>query len=283
CDPHKETSMQIGIFPTVFPRPTLEETLDAMVALDLYASQVDLSATGLPDLPEAIDPADVARIRHAFDRCGITMNAAAGHFNMAHPDPAVRQAGLQSLRAIAGACAGFGTSIITLCTGTRNLSSMWRPHADNSTPEAWRDLVTSLETALAIADDYDLTLAFEPEVNNVIDSPQRARRIIDEMGSPRLKVVIDGANIFHKGQLPHMTRVLTEAIELVGKDIVLAHAKDLDRDGDAGHLAAGTGLLDFDLYLQLLRESGYDGAIILHGLTEAQAPGCVAFLRERLG
>lgn len=275
--------MEIGIFPTVFPRPTLEETLDAMAALGLYASQVDLSATGLPDLPEAIDPADVTRIRQAFESRGITMNAAAGHFNMVHPDPAVRQAGLQSLRVIAGACAGFGTSLITLCTGTRNPDNMWRPHPENQSPEAWRDLVASLETAIAIADEYDLTLAFEPEVNNVIDSPQRARRIIDEMGSARLKVVIDGANIFHKGELPHMTRVLTEAFELVGKDIALAHAKDLDHDGDAGHLAAGTGLLDFDLYLKLLRESGYDGAIILHGLTEAQAPGCVAFLRERLG
>ncbi|MCB0182686.1 MAG: sugar phosphate isomerase/epimerase, partial [Caldilineaceae bacterium] len=139
----------------------------------------------------------------------------------------------------------------------------------------------SLETALAIADEHGVTLAFEPEVNNVIDSPQRARRIIDELGSPRLKVVIDGANIFHQGELPHMTRILTEAIDLLGKDIVLAHAKDLDHDGDAGHLAAGTGLLDWELYLRLLRDSGYDGAIILHGLTEAQAPGCVAFLRTK--
>ncbi|MEZ4674786.1 MAG: hypothetical protein R2932_11155 [Caldilineaceae bacterium] len=43
--------MEVGIFPTTFPRATLDETLDAMVALDLYASQVDLGVTGLPDLP----------------------------------------------------------------------------------------------------------------------------------------------------------------------------------------------------------------------------------------
>ena len=274
--------MEIGIFPPTFNRSTLDETLDAMVTHGLFASQVDLSATGLPDLPEAIDPADVARIRHAFDSRSITMNAVAGHFNMVHPHLVVRQAGLRSLRAIAGACAGLGTSLITLCTGTRNTTSMWRPHSDNGTREAWRDLAASLETALAIADEYDVTLAFEPEVNNVVDSAQRARRIIDEMGSPRLKVVIDGANIFHKGELPQMTRILTEAFDLLGPDIVLAHAKDLDHDGDAGHLAAGTGLLDYDLYLKLLRQSGYDGAWVLHGLSEAQVPACVAFLQARL-
>lgn len=274
--------MQIGIFPTTFQRPTLDEALDAMVAHDLRTSQVDLGVTGLPDLPEEIAPADITRIRQAFESRSITINAVAGHFNMIHPNPAERQAGLRSLRVIAAACSALGTSIITLCTGTRNPESMWLPHPDNQSLDAWRDLVTVLEEVITIAEEYDVTMAFEPEVNNVIDSAQRARRILDEIGSPRLKIVIDGANIFHQGELPQMTRILTEAFELLGDDIVLAHAKDLDRDGDAGHLAAGTGLLDYDLYLKLLQESGYDGAWILHGLTEAQVPGCVAFLRERL-
>lgn len=272
--------MDLGIFPTTFPRSTLDETLDAMVAHGLYASQVDLGVTGLPDLPAEIAPADVARIRQAFEHRSIAINAVAGHFNMIHPDPAVRQAGMRSLRAIAGACAGLGTSLITLCTGTRNTESMWRPHPENQSPAAWRDLVTSLEAAVAIAETHDVTLAFEPEVNNVIDSAARARRIIDEIGSPRLKVVIDGANIFHTGELARMAEILTEAFTLLGDDIVLAHAKDLDHDGDAGHLAAGAGLLDYPLYLQLLQQSGYTGPLILHGLTEEQVPTSVAFLRE---
>ena len=32
-----------------------------------------------------------------------------------------------------------------------------------------------------------------------------------------------------------------EAFELLGRDIVLAHAKDLNRDGDAGDVPAGCG------------------------------------------
>ena len=136
--------MQIGIFPTTFNRSTLDETLDAMVAQGLYAAQVDLGVTGLPDLPEVIDPADVVRIHQAFASRAITINAVAGHFNMVHPNGAEREAGLRSLRAIAGACAGLGTGLITLCTGTRNPTSMWRPHPDNGTPAAWRALVATL-------------------------------------------------------------------------------------------------------------------------------------------
>ena len=68
----------------------------------------------------------------------------------------------------------------------------------------------------------------------------------------------------------------------MGDRIALAHAKDLSRDGEAGHEAAGTGLLDYDHYLKLLHLSGYRGAVVLHSLSPAQVPGCVTFLQEKL-
>jgi sugar phosphate isomerase/epimerase len=125
-------------------------------------------------------------------------------------------------------------------------------------------------------------LAFEPEVNNVVDSAQKARRLMDEVGSPHLKVTMDAANIFHAGDLARMSEVLDEAFALIGRDIVLAHAKDLSHDGDAGHEAAGHGKLDYDRYLSLLHVYGFRGPLLLHGLSEAQIPGCVAFLRDKL-
>jgi sugar phosphate isomerase/epimerase len=156
---------------------------------------------------------------------------------------------------------------------------MWRRHPDNDTPEAWRDMIAALREAVQIAEEHALTLGFEPEVTNVVDSAAKGRRLLDEIGSPRMKVVMDGANLFHAGELPRMREILEEAFALLGNDIVLAHAKDLSRDGDAGHEAAGTGLLDYDLYLSLLRRVGYQGPLILHALTEEQVASCVAFLR----
>ena len=109
-----------------------------------------------------------------------------------------------------------------------------------------------------------MTLAFEPEVNNVASSPERARQLIDEVGSPAVKVVMDPANIFKAGQLPQMQDKLREAFGLLGQDVALAHAKDLDHDGEACHLGAGQGLLDYPLYLSLLQQSGFDGTVVLH-------------------
>jgi sugar phosphate isomerase/epimerase len=115
----------------------------------------------------------------------------------------------------------------------------------------------------------------------VVDSARKARRIIDEIGSPYLKVTIDGANIFHAGELPRMRDILEEAFALLGPYIALAHAKDLDHDGEAGHQPAGRGLLDYALYLTLLQRSGFDGGVILHGLAEADVDSCAAFVRGK--
>lgn len=143
-------------------------------------------------------------------------------------------------------------------------------------------MVTCVRSAVDLAKQTGVVLGFEPEVNNVVDSAQKARRLLDEIGSPNLKVTMDAANLFHAGELPRMKDILDEAFALVGKDIVMAQAKDLDHDGDAGHKAAGQGKLDYSRYLSLLHAYGFKGPLLLHGLSEAQVPGCIAFLRDKM-
>lgn len=274
--------MNIGIFAKTFVRPTLAATLDAVVAHGLDTVQFNLACAGLPSMPDSLSDDVIADIRQQMDARGLQMAALSGTFNMIHPDVAQREAGLRRLGVMAAACGRLGTGVITLCTGTRDPQNMWNRHPDNDTPEAWRDLLACLAPALAIAEQHDLTLAFEPEVANVIDTAAKGRRLLDEVRSPRLKVVLDAANLFRAGDLARMPAVLQEAFDQLGGDIVIAHAKDLARDGEAGHQAAGTGVLDYDRYLTLLRQAGYDGALILHSLEEDQVDPAVAFLRGKL-
>ncbi|HEY0603598.1 MAG TPA: sugar phosphate isomerase/epimerase family protein [Herpetosiphonaceae bacterium] len=270
--------MEIGIFAKTFIRPTLAETLDAVVAHGIGCVQFNMACAGVPSLPEQIDAALSAEIRGAMEARQLRMAAVSGTFNMIHPDLRRRQDGLARLRTLAAACHDLGTSVITLSTGTRDPDDMWRRHPANDTPESWRDLLAALSEALTIAEEHRVTLAFEPEVSNVVDSAFKGRRLLDELRSPYLKVVMDGANLFHAGELPRMREILDQAFALLGDDIVIAHAKDLSHDGDAGHEAAGTGLLDYDHYLALLRGVGFRGPLILHALAEDQVAQSVAFL-----
>ena len=275
--------MQLGIFAKTFVRPTLAAVLDAVKGHGLKHVQFNMSCAGLPPMPAHIDPYLCDRIRQEMAARDLKIVAVSGTFNMIHPELGERQRGLQRLAVLAAACERLGTSVISLCTGTRDPHDKWRYHPDNASPEAWRDLVISMQSALQTAGDHQVTLVIEPEVSNVVDSAAKARRLLDEMQSPNLKIVIDAANLFHAGTLQHQHRVLDEVFSLLGEDIVMAHAKDLSKDGEAGQEAAGTGLLDYDYYLSLLRSSGFNGPLILHSLSESQVDQAIAFLRQRLG
>ncbi len=272
--------MMPGIFARTFSRSTLEENLDAIRSYGLHHVQYNLSCAGLPTLPDRIEPALVERIRRETAARGITINALSGTYNMIHPDLDIRKAGIRSLRVLASSCKGMGTSIITLCTGTRDATDIWRWHPDNTSESAWTDLCSVMEQALQIAEDENVVLAFEPEQANVVYSAPRARRLLDTLHSPRLKVVIDPANLFSPDSVQKLPNILDEAFALLGPDIVVAHAKDRRPDGTV--TPAGTGVLHYDQYLRLLRSINFAGPIILHSLDEAQVPAAVRFLSAKL-
>ena len=102
---------------------------------------------------------------------------------------------------------------------------------------------------------------------------------MDTMSSPRLKIIMDGANLFGKEQLGDVRGVLDHAFAVLEKDIVLAHAKDMVPGEEMEFLAAGQGMMDFGYYIRLLRKYDYQGALIMHGLSEEDVPGSMQFLR----
>jgi sugar phosphate isomerase/epimerase len=271
----------LGIFAKTFPRPTPEENLDAVRGHRLGVVQYNLACAGLPSLPDRIEPHLARRVGVAAASRGITIAAVSGTFNMIDPIRDRRHDGMRRLRQLAGACAPLGTKIITLCTGTRDPDDMWRGHPANGRPDAWADLLSAMEQALLIAEEHDLGLAIEPETANVVDSPVRARRLLNELRSPRVKIIIDPANLFDAGDLPNQRALLTAAFDLLGPDIVLAHAKDVRVVGDTvRHVPAGTGALDYGHYLTLLRHVPVP--LIVHGLAETEVETALAFLRGAL-
>jgi sugar phosphate isomerase/epimerase len=270
----------LGLLSPEFPSISLSANLDAIAATGAVSVQFDLvSAVGQP-FPTELSPDTIEAIKEGFSERQLTLAALSGTYNMIDPDPQARQVGAEGLNRVIALAPSLGTALVTLCTGSRDPGNMWRKHPDNDSPEAWADLLVQMEKALRLAEKYGVTLGVEPEIGNTINSVPKARLLLDEVRSSRLKIVMDGANIFQRGQLPNMRKVLDEAFELLGSDIVLAHAKDLDKDGEAGHVAAGRGRLDYRYYMELLKRSGFEGSIILHALKPAEAKDRLAFVRS---
>ena len=262
-----------------FKRPTLAESLDAILGHDIRHLQFNPGSVNVQgSLSDKLAKAPM--VREETKKRGMTISAVGGPANMVAVDEAQRRQAVDKLKLLISACDPMGTNVIATCTGSRDPDSMWRKHPDNETEEAWRVLQDTLEQVLPVAEAAGVVIAFEPEVNNVVTTAHKGRRLIDEMGSPSLKVVMDASNLFGEGDLPRMTQILDEAFDLLGDHIAIAHGKDLDRDGDAGHLAAGTGKLDYAHYVSLLCALPFDVPVILHGLKEDQVDASVAMLRS---
>jgi sugar phosphate isomerase/epimerase len=270
----------LGLLSPEFPSVSLAANLDAIAATGAVSVQFDLASAVGDTFPSELSQNVVQAIVDGFAERKLTMAALSGTYNMIDPDPKARALGAEGLNRVIGWAPSLGAHLVTLCTGSRDPGSMWQKHPGNDTPEAWVDLLTQMEKALSVAEKYGVTVGVEPEIGNTINSVAKARRLLDEMRSPQLKIVMDGANIFQRGQLPNMRQVLDEAFALLGTEIALAHAKDLEQDGEAGHVAAGRGRLDYPYYMELLKESGFEGSIILHALKPAEAEDRLAFVRS---
>ena len=268
--------MRLGIFAKTFAGNDPLTVLRAAEAAGYACVQYNMACSGLPAMPDTLTKAQTAAVAQASATTGVAIAAISGTYNVIHPDPAIRAIGLSRLAVLIDAAADLGTGMVTLCTGTRDADDQWHPHPDNSSPQAWRDLLDEMAKACALAEAKGVKLGVEPELANVIDGATRARALIDTLQSPALAIVLDPANLFEIAPLADQRDMLSHAVDLLADRIVMAHAKD--RNADGGFATAGKGVVDFSHFLGRLRAAGFDGDLVTHGLTAPEASGVAAYL-----
>ena len=261
--------IELGIFAKTFDGTDPGNALSKVRASGYRVAHYNMACSGLPSLPDAIPAGTGEAIRIAGQQADVRLAAVSATYNMIHPDAAQRRKGLRSLELIATTACEAGIPLLTLCTGTRDPHDQWRRHLDNDSPEAWRDLLDGMATAILVAERYGLHLGVEPEHANVVDSAEKARRLLHELGSSRVRIVFDPANLV-SGDAKEDRRIVSEAVDTLAESMVMAHAKD--RDVRGGFVAAGRGALDYRHYLACLKSVGFSGPLVAHGLNAVEAP-----------
>lgn len=272
--------MQLGIFAKTFPSDSPLQAVNAVQKAGFVCTQYNMSCSGLASMPDEINDATANAIRAASEETNIPIVAVSATFNMIHPDVSVREEGLRKLEVIAANAKAMGTELLTLCTGTRNPDDQWQGHPDNDSMRAWSDLLLAMESAIKIAETHDVHLGIEPELDNVVNSCAKATRLIQQLKSDRLKIVLDAANLFEQISLAEQKHLVSQAVESVAEHLVMAHAKD--RMADGSFTTAGKGVLDYSHYLQALSDCGFEGPLVTHGLPAEDAPRVAKFLRKKL-
>lgn len=131
---------------------------------------------------------------------------------------------------------------------------------------AWDKLVALVTPAVQIAEDRGITLVVETGNNAMITSAWLARKLIDEIGSDRLKLLWDPANSLYCTEMPY-----PDGYEALRGVLGHVHLKDVEVDIRRATVACkqlGAGQMTPYLprIAAALRADGYAGAISLESV-----------------
>ena len=92
--------------------------------------------------------------------------------------------------------------------------------------KAYQLLKDSVLRMVEHAEKAGVIVGIEPVAEHTLNTPKLTRRLLDEVGSDKLKVIFDPVNLVLPDTIHKQDEIFREFFELVGKDIVVVHIKD---------------------------------------------------------
>jgi sugar phosphate isomerase/epimerase len=236
---------------------------------------------------EGVDPvtdlnATMAReIGAAFARHQVRIEVLACYINPIHPEPDTRRSLLDLFKRHLRHARTLGCGIVALESGS--LHGDYSFHPDNHGEAAFQQLLPVMRELVNEASRCGVVVGIEAVTSHVISTPEKMRRLLDEIDSPNLKVVFDPVNLLNASNHIHQHEVTRRSLELFGNDILVVHAKDFRADGDRLETCpAGTGMLDYDAFLPDLAVRSPSIAILLEEAGPKHAGSSRQFIQQTI-
>lgn len=227
---------------------------------------------------------DLRKIRACLERNELTVAGLYGYYNVIDPDPEKRRRGEQRIHLLIENWKRFGSPVISTETGSYNTQSEFLDHPKNFTEEGYVACRDAFRRLAAAAEKAGAVIAIEAYWRNVIDSADRAERLFKEVDSPALKLTMDPCNYYRDADLERMDEVMNDIFRRVGDRTVIAHAKDVRRTPTGqDHPAAGLGVLNYPLYVRLLRGLKRPVDLVVEHLAYDDVRRARDYVRKHLG
>jgi len=268
-------NLKLAIFTGVYAGLPLEEACKRIRADGFSGVVLEGNFADVRFDPFSPDWKVADRMTSCLDRNGIKVVGLYGYYNVVAPDPENRRRGEQRMQFLIENWKRLGSNNLSTETGSRNPQSEWNDSPENATEGAYQQCRTSLEKFAGLAEKTGAVISIETYWKNVIGSAERAERLFRDVPSPALKLVMDPCNYFRKADLARMQPMLQDIFQRVGKQTVIAHAKDVKaapNTDDTELPAAGQGVLDYPLYLRLLAQLDREIYLAVEHLSLAEVP-----------
>jgi sugar phosphate isomerase/epimerase len=275
--------LQIGLRAHDYGKLAPEQLADIIADYHPESIQLALGKALSPSPgPGSLSPGYARRIRKIFEARNIAIAVLGCYINPIHPDPDEREKALASFEEHLRFARDFGCTLVGTETGSLNANCSFHP--DTEKDETFDLFCKSVERLLNCAEKCGSMVAIEPVAHqHTISSIEKMDRLLRRFPTPALAVIWDPVNLIPiTGLEESQEAFFTRCMDAWGDKIAAIHAKDFGMEGGRkkGDLPAGTGELDWPVFLRLLmqRKPGID--ILLENTQPSTARSTIAFLRE---
>ncbi len=232
------------------------------------------------DAPES----EIRELKDALLKYDVVFADMHANANNIHPDPTMRAEENRWTILECEAAERVGCASVATHTGSRAPSAVAH-HPENWTRATWDLSVKVMKKLLRDTAGMKVKLVIEPDNMATINAPKAHRRLIDDVGDPRLGVCLDPVNMIHMGNYFRTTELLEECFELLGDHISIAHAKDTYILPDKMSMyiterPPGKGVLDYETYLVVLSRLKRPTPLIIEHIQEEEYPPAKRFIEE---
>lgn len=138
--------------------------------------------------------------------------------------------------------------------------------------EAYQRVLSTFKELLREAEKYDVNIGIEGVYCFVINTPQKMKRLVDDLNSPNVKVIFDPANYININNYAVQDEIIKETFDLLADKICVIHAKDFTvEDGKIKNAGLTEGILNYKLIFEKLKEKDLDIPIICEGMGMEEA------------
>ncbi|WP_058308881.1 sugar phosphate isomerase/epimerase family protein [Gracilibacillus massiliensis] len=254
----------------------------AIAAKGLGVAQLAL-AKSFPTIPTntgSLSPGFAKYIRNAFRQNQVDIAVIGCYINMIHPDQEKRKRLLDRFKEHIRFARDFGCSIVGSETG--NVNEKMGYTENNFTDEAFWKVVDSVRELTAEAEKWGIIVGIEGGINHPIHTPEKMKRLLDEVNSNHLQVIFDPANFMSMENYQNQEEVLQESFQLFGDRIVAIHAKDfVIEDNWIKMVPVGKGLLRYDLLFTWLKKHKPFIEVLLENTKEPFIDDSIDYLNEQ--
>ena len=203
----------------------------------------------MKDAPEKLTAEYAERFRQDFDESGLECAVLGCYLNLADPDPERRARTQEIYKAHLRFAAKTGARVV----GTETYANPESRFADPApqSEEAFRLFMDSLRPVIRCAEETGAVLAVEPVWYHIISTPERAVRMLEELPSDNLQIILDAVNLISPDQAYRAEDIVRNAVSLLGDRVRILHMKDfvITPEGKMDACACGLGSMHYEQLL----------------------------------